>query len=372
MSKHCENDFFQNMCLHAGVALIATDEHLRIRFWNPAATRMLGGSAETMTSQPIFSIVPAERRELAKRLCHRALSHGEISELDFQHRNAVGEPVFLAVTISPIMNSHGHCIGVSVYVRDVTRRMMLERGVAQNQKMSALGSMAGQVAHHFNNVLGGIILQLDAAQHSEDPVSMARAMRATMAALTRANALTRGLLAFAEGDRSVSATGELDQIVRQYAGEIQPLLTTQNIRLELDLEPVEASFPTRPILNILECLVNNAREAMPQGGTLRIELQVFPGEPKAILRVADTGCGIAPEHLPRVFEPFFTTKSPDTPDCARHAGLGLAMVHGIVKEMGGSVTVGSSPQGGTVCSVILPIKTASRSAIPHLARSIRK
>lgn len=369
MPDHRENDFFQDMCLHAGVALIATDEQLRIRFWNPAASRMLGGSADTMLSQHIASIVPAERRELAERLCRRALTEGEISELDFQHRNAAGAQVILAVTISPIITPSGQRTGVSVYVRDVTRRMMLERGAAQNQKMSALGSMAGQVAHHFNNVLGGIILQLDAAQHSEDCAAMARAMRAALAALTRANALTQGLLAFAEGDRSVSSTGQLEQIVRQYAGEIGPLLNARNIRLELDLEPLDSLFPTRQILNILEYLTANAREAMPDGGTLRIELHLFPGESKAILRVADTGCGIAPEDLPRVFEPFFTTKSTDGADCTRHAGLGLAVVHGIVKEMGGSVTVGSSPQGGTVCSVILPLKTADRPLVPESAGS---
>jgi signal transduction histidine kinase len=82
---------------------------------------------------------------------------------------------------------------------------------------------------------------------------------------------------------------------------------------------------------------------------------LFPGEPKAVLRVADTGSGIEADHLHRVFEPFFTTKSENDPACSCHAGLGLAVVHGIVNQMGGSVTISSSPGEGTVCSVILPL-----------------
>ncbi|HOB73781.1 MAG TPA: ATP-binding protein [Phycisphaerae bacterium] len=363
------HQFFQDMCIHAGVALIATDEQLRIRFWNPAAARMLGGSAEAMLGQPIGSIVPAERRALAERLCSRALTHAETSELDFQYHNAAGEPMVVAVTISPVIDPNGRRTGVSVYVRDVTRRMILEREMAEHRKMSALGSMAGQVAHHFNNVLGGIITSLDFAQSSDEPDVLHRAMHTTISALTRANSITQGLLAFAEGYRGASAMSDVAELVGQFASELEPRLAAQNIRLELDIEAIEALLPARQMLTILENLTANAREAMPGGGTLRIELQLFPGEPKGILRVIDTGCGIPPEHLPRVFEPFFTTKdaqdSTSPPDRAAiqsggcstsHAGMGLAIVHGIVKEMGGSVTVSSRPGGGTACSVILPLK----------------
>jgi PAS domain S-box-containing protein len=355
MADPCDDHFFRDMCIHAGLALIATDEQLRIRFWNPAAGRMLGGSAEAMTGQAIWSIVPAERRELAERLCKRALSHGETSELDFQYRDPAGQPMFLAVTISPIIDSTQRRTGISVYVRDVTRRMTLERAMAESQKMSALGLMAGQVAHHFNNVLGGIITSLDFAQASDDPDVLRRAMRTTLSALTRANTLTQGLLAFAEGDRSASSLGNLGNMVRQYAAELESRLAAQNIRLEIDVEVFEALLPTRQVLTVLDNLVANAREAMPTGGMLRIELQLVPSEAKAILRVADTGAGIAPENLPRVFEPFFTTKGIGDPGCSPHAGLGLAVVHGIVNQMGGSVSVASAREAGTVCSVTLPL-----------------
>jgi PAS domain S-box-containing protein len=317
---------------------------------------MLGGSAQVMTGQPVWSIVPAERRELAERLCRRALAHGETSELDFQYRNAAGDPTFLAVTISPIIDSNSKRNGISVYVRDVTRRMTLERAMAESQKMSAMGAMAGQVAHHFNNVIGGIITSLDFAENSDDIDAMRRTMHSAVAALTRASALTQGLAAFAEGDPGSSSMGDLGAMVREYAAELEPKLAALHIRLELDLESFEAQLPARQVMTVLENLVANARESMPSGGTLRIELLLFPGEPKAVLRVADTGSGIEADHLHRVFEPFYTTKSENDPAGSSHAGLGLAVVHGIVNQMGGSVTISSSPGEGTVCSVILPLK----------------
>jgi signal transduction histidine kinase len=276
--------------------------------------------------------------------------------MEFQHRNPAGDPTWLAVTISPIIDPAGRRTGISVYVRDVTRRMDLERDMAQSQKMSALGALAGQVAHHFNNVLGGIITSLDfALQTGDDPDTLRRAMRTAVSSLTRASSLTQGLLVFAEGTPSDSTLGDLTETVRRFAAQLQPKLAAQDIRFELDLEPVHAWLPVKRIQIILENLTANSREAMPDGGALRIELRAVLDEPKAVLRVADTGCGICPEDLPRVFEPFFTTKCPEVCTSSPHAGLGLAVVHGIVKEMGGSVTLCSTQKDGTVCSVSLPL-----------------
>lgn len=355
MSDSCNDRFFHNLCRQAGLALIATDEQLNIRFWNDSAARMLGGSAEEMIGRPIASIVPDDRRELAERLCERTLTRGEIGELEFDYRNTLGDALCLAVTLSPITTEQSQRIGVSVFVRDVTRRMDLERSAAHQQKMAALGTMAGQVAHHFNNVLGGIITSLDFAQGHDNPDILRRAMRTAMTALSRANRLTQGLLAFAEGDRSECPLDDLSQVVQRFLVDLAPRLAEEQVRLETDVDPIKGLVPSRRVTTILEHLSANAREAMAEGGALRIELKPFGDEPKAILRVADTGCGITPENLPRVFEPFFTTKC-EQYDAAQHAGLGLAVVHGIVKEMGGSVSLCSTMSGGTVCSVVLPLK----------------
>ncbi len=350
MSGQEEDHFFDRLFLCAGVALIATDDQFRIRFWNDAASRLFGGSAATMLNEPIMSIVPGERRNVATRLFERAIHRGEVSEFEFSYGTS-GQPLYLAVTISPIIDRQGRHVGVSVFARDVSRRMEAERDLADERKMVALGSMAGAVAHHFNNVIGGIITSVDFAQSSDNPQTLRRALSTTISALTRANRLTLSLLAFAEGDRTECLTHDLNETVRQFVASLEPKLKDQNIKLETSLQPLQAMVPAKRILSILDGLTTNACEAMPEGGTLRIELA--QERQQILLRVIDTGQGIPAEDLPRVFEPFFTTKFNDAV-AGGHVGLGLAVVHGIVKELGGTVTLCSERPGGTICTVWLP------------------
>lgn len=352
MADQPSDQFFRDMCHHAGIALIATDAEFRIRFWNAAAGRVFGGSAETMLGQQITSVVPFERRELAVRLLERSLFKGEVSEFEFPHRSPTGDPIYLAVTISPIIEAGGERVGASVSVRNVTRRMELEREIGEANKMAALGSMAGEVAHHFNNVIGGIITSIDFVQNSDDVMMLRRVLKSTSASLARANQLIRSLLAFAEGDRSDSPSRDAAQTVLQFVERLGPPLEARGIRLETDLQPVPSLLPAKRVLTILERLTENACEAMPQGGVLRIEVAPGPDN-RIVIRVLDTGGGIAEEDLPHVFEPFFTTKAGST-GTGTHAGLGLAVVHGIVRELGGTVTIGPRPEGGTVSTVTLP------------------
>lgn len=353
MSNQNDENFYRHMCLSAGVALIATDEQFRITFWNSAAGRIFGGSAETSMGESIFSIVPYERRELALRLFERAMQKNEVSDFEFPHRNPLGQAMYLAVTISPINNECGKCVGVSVYVRDVTRRMELEREVAEAQKMSALGAMAGEVAHHFNNVIGGIITSIDFAQNSDNPNTLRRTLESTVAALSRASQLTLSLLAFAEGDHSDTLTRDLTDTVKQFVEDLDSRLAWKKIELQSDIQPVRAIMPVKRITTILEGVTANACEAMPNGGRLRIQL-LPDGPGQIVLQVTDTGSGIPEDDLPRVFEPFFTTKGDDPSAHHDHLGLGLAVVHGVVKDLGGSVALESAVGEGTTCRVTLP------------------
>lgn len=354
MAKQADDNFFKDLCLNAGVALIATDGDLRIRFWNPMASRLFGGSPESMVGQSISSIVPSDRRELATRLLERAIHKGEINEFEFHHRDPTGRPVYLAVTVSPIIDQDDGAPGASVCVRDVTRRMELEREMASTQKMSALGSMAGAVAHHFNNFLGGIITSIDFARHSDDPEVLRRALRTTASSLSRASDLTLRLLAFAEGAPADSDARDVAEVVEQFVTDVRPTLETHGCRVEAEIEPVHLALPARKILTILECITDNAREAMSDGGTVRFALRPAGGGREVLLCVGDTGIGVSEEDRPHVFEPFFTSKRGTTAAGVEHAGLGLAVVHGIVRDLGGHVSLTCPPEGGTVCTIRLP------------------
>jgi len=224
----------------------------------------------------------------------------------------------------------------------------------KSQRMSALGGMAGAVAHHFNNVLGGIITSIDFAQESDNPQTLRRVLKNTVAAVSRANKLTLGLLAFAEGDSTDPAAAEIHQTVRNFVNELLPRLKSRNIFLETDLSPVMAIMPVKRICTILDNLTANACEAMPSGG--RLTLQLVQEHKEIVLRVSDTGTGMPAEAANRLFEPFFTTKTGTSRD--DHIGLGLAVVHGLVRQLGGTADLTSKPSDGTTCTIRLPMPRA--------------
>ncbi len=253
---------------------------------------------------------------------------------------------------------------VLVSFLDVTDRRLLEEQLRQSQKMEALGQLAGSVAHDFNNLLTPILGYSEAIQLRAEPGSpLHEDLDEIRKAGERAAALTRQLLAFSRSqpvepvlvDVNAVVTG-LEKLLGHLAGP--------SVELRVRLAPVPGHVRADPGLlgQVLMNLVVNARDAMPDGGTLTIEtleveleddytrhhLDVAPG-PYVLISVSDTGTGMEPDVLPRIFEPFFTTKEP-----GRGTGLGLSTVYGIVKQSGGHIGVYSEPGRGSVFKVYLP------------------
>jgi PAS domain S-box-containing protein len=345
--------FFKWMCEQADVPLIATDDQLNIRFWNTAAARLFGQPVEVMIGQPVLSIVPPQRQALVQRLLERALRKGESREFEYEHKDLDGRAVFLAVTVSPIQDEQGQPLGVSIGAQDITRSIGVLRQFAEAQRMSALGMMAGAVAHHFNNLLGGVVTTLDFARSSSDPRVLHRYLRAASSALARATALTRNLLFFAEGEHDDSPQADISETVRGFIAEHEPQWAEHGVSVETDLQPTGAQVPVDRVVHIIDILATNACEAMPGGGRLRFEVS-RSGNGTVLLKVSDTGVGIPPEQIRQVFEPFFTTKRVLDASRPGHVGLGLAVVHGIVRDLGGTVCLESNSPEGTSCVVRLP------------------
>ena len=255
---------------------------------------------------------------------------------------------------------------------DVTQRTQMEQQLREAQRLKAVGQLTGGVAHDFNNLLTVITGNAEVlAEDLRAQPQLAALADMVVQAGQRAADLIQRLLAFAR--RQPLAPVAVD-VPRQLA-ELEPLLRRslgENIRIEValgeSLPPVmiDPAQLDNALLNV--CL--NARDAMPQGGTLSIEAQqrtldeaycrlhaeVAPGHYVAI-SVSDTGTGIAPEDLPHVFEPFFSTK----PD-GKGTGLGLAMVYGFVKQSGGHVAIYSEPGLGTTVTVYLPVAAHAQAA----------
>jgi PAS domain S-box-containing protein len=240
----------------------------------------------------------------------------------------------------------------------------MERKLRQAQRLEAMGTLAGGIAHDFNNILGAILGYGEMAQRSAPKGSrLARDLDNIIIAGERGRALVDRVLAF-----SRSAVGErvpvnVEGVVREVLHQVSAKLPG-GVRAQATLRAGKAAVlgDATQVHQVVANLATNAIQAMPGGGTLRVELGVeLVQSPRGatigavgtgehlVLTVADTGAGIAPGILDRIFDPFFTTKGVGT-----GTGLGLSLVHGIVTQLGGAIDVASSPGHGSTFTVYLP------------------
>jgi PAS domain S-box-containing protein len=350
-----------------------------ITTWNGGAERLFGYTANEMIGTLVDDATPgspfdggADLEELREKL------HSGVRPRPFETRmlRKDGTRADVSVATSPIADRTGQVIGVAGVIRDMTEQRLLEEQLAQSQKLEAIGSLAGGVAHDFNNALTIIRVTCEVVLKNLSDETLRQKMKQIDLAAEHAASLTRQLLAFSRQqvlqpeptdlNNAVEATLELAE---RLIGA--PITLTQH--LDNDLKPVhvDRSQLQQVILNL--CI--NARDAMPQGGTISIRTSnvvldevrasVHPdASPGAyvLLEVADTGVGMTAETSSRIFEPFFTTKG------SEGTGLGLSTVHGIVTQSGGHLSLHSEPGLGTTFKVFLPVATGSvRPAPPVLA-----
>ncbi|MDO9638643.1 MAG: ATP-binding protein [Pseudotabrizicola sp.] len=292
-------------------------------------------------------------------------------------RARVGQPdAFHQVTLRRYVD-HGRP-GVMAVVQDATAMKRLEAQFVQSQKMQAIGQLAGGIAHDFNNLLTAISGHCDLLllRHSKEDQDFADLVQIHQNA-NRAAALVGQLLAFSRKQTLKPERIDLREVLSDMTHLLNRLVG-EKIQLHLahatDLGLIRAD--KRQLEQVLMNLVVNARDAMAEGGTIRVETEaltlhdelrrdraVVPAGDYATIRVVDTGTGIAPERLDKIFEPFFTTKQP-----GEGTGLGLSTVYGIVKQSGGFVFVDSTPGEGTVFHLYFPIHDAADEDIPEPAR----
>jgi len=353
-TSHWESgDFFRRLCEHAPVALIATDERVDVRHCNAAAAELIGRPAEEIIGRPLVEIVPEARRKLLARLLERTVGRAERSELELRAAGPDGRERQLLVVLSAVPAPAGGAGGVAAWIVDETHRKELAERLVRAEKMASLGTLAGGVAHHFNNILGGVATFADFALSSGEPDAMRRALQMAAEAAARAARITQSLLTFAEGDHRRRDLADLTEVVLTFAHLIERPLEEKHIRLHLDLRPVPVvAVESNRMHQVLGNLLTNAEDAMPTGGT--ITLVTHATDQEVMLTFADTGCGISPEHQALVFEPFFTTKGLLAGGDRANPGLGLSIVHGLVQEMGGRVELHSEMGRGTSFTIAFP------------------
>jgi PAS domain S-box-containing protein len=365
---------------------------------------MLGYSQAELVGHPVWEFYPTPSAEAPLHYLDK-LMRGEVEsyhrEQRFRRRD--GREIEVQLTASLIRDERGAPEYGICMMEDITARHQLEAQLQQAQKMEAVGRFAGGIAHDFNNTLAAIaayaqILHDDLAPDDPRRQDAEEILKAT----TRASGLTRQILTFSRRRVVEREHLDLSAIVAEFETLLRPLLPA-SIRLETRIPrtPIVIHADRTQIEQVLMNLALNARDAMPEGGTLRIELGVRDTQPashaghathdathdathntsprddaarhvrEAMLIVADTGIGMTDDVRARLFEPFFTTKQEGS-----GTGLGLATVYAIARQAGGTVTVDSHPGAGSRFTVSLPVADApcprgasASGAASHAART---
>jgi PAS domain S-box-containing protein len=326
---------------------------------NSAASLALGYTARELAGVRLDDLLSPESSALWQKL-EPALSRGaKLKDQPLRLRAKEGAAIEVSASAAPA----GASGRVWLSMRDLTELNELDRQLRQSQKLEVLGALAGGIAHDFNNVLGGILGYASLLRtFLKDRPTAAKYVETIERAAVRGAELTGRLLSASRKSTGQLLPVNLNQVVEETL-ELLAHTLPKGIRIEKRLDPslrlmmADASQLQQIVLNL--CV--NARDAMPQGGLLRVSTRLLGRPPageagksgrRVELSVEDTGVGMDAKTLARLFEPFFSTKGEGG------TGLGLSVVYGIVKSLGGEVCVKSSPGSGARFEVVLPCRSA--------------
>jgi len=345
--------------------VVITDRDGRIEYVNPAFEKLTGYSREEACGQTPRLLKSGEQSPETYHEMWKTILSGNVFRGILVNRKKNGELYYIEESISPVRDGGGQITHFISNGRDLTDRLRLEAQLLQAQKMDAVGRLAGGVAHDFNNLLTIITSYSELALDTVPKSSPLEAkLQEILLAARRAAELTRQLLAFSRKQPQALRVVELNPVVAGIAKTL-PRLIGEDIQFSFisgDSVGCVRADPMK-IEQIVMNLSANARDAMPQGGHLRIETSSLhldeayiqdkpakiPAGEYALITVSDDGAGIPREDLPHIFEPFYTTKP-----SGKGTGLGLATVYGIVKQNKGFIWVYSEPASGTVFKIYLP------------------
>ena len=367
--------------------IILRDSGNVIRYWNRAATDTYGFSPEEATGHTADELLktryPVPNETLWDELTRTGRWEGELI-----HTRRDGKQILVASRWAVQRRHDGSIESILETNNDITERRRaeddrkrLEASLLQAQKLEAMGTLAGGVAHDFNNVLGAVLGYGELAQSAApEGSSLRRYVDNMMSAGQRAKSLVERILAFSRSGVGPRTSVHVQSVVTE-ALECLAASLPENIQLVTDLHAGNAALTGDPtqIHQVVLNLCTNAIHAMKDGGTLNIGLDTFPLEsdrtvvtgtlvPAEYIRlvVRDTGAGIEPELQARVFDPFFTTKGVGV-----GTGLGLSLVHGIVTDLGGGVDMTSEVDRGTTFTIYLPRQGSVAPVVPETETTAR-
>ncbi|HTQ31860.1 MAG TPA: PAS domain S-box protein [Opitutaceae bacterium] len=357
-------------------SVVTVDPDGMVQFINHAAETLIGWTDGGGVGRKIGEVCVLHHektRALLAAPVTAALAEDRVIELppNTALMNRSGQSCLIEGRCAPMHDLTGRAVGVVLVFRDVTERARLELEMQRTTKLESIGILAGGIAHDFNNILTVVMGHLAlAALDAQSAGTSGRWLEEAERGVLRARDLTQQLLTFAKGGEPVRAAVRLPEVVHEAA---QFALHGSKVRCDFQAVPDlwAADVDKSQIGQVVQNLVINAVQAMPDGGVIQISLgnEAIPAKSGGALvagdylkiSVADTGTGIRPELLPRIFEPYFTTK-------ISGSGLGLATVYSIIKKHYGHIEVDSALGKGTTFHFWLPA-AQSRPVEPDTVRS---
>ena len=378
-------DRFVAVTESASDAIVSTDASGMVIFWNRSAESIFGYAEQDVIGSSIVAMLDETCHDAYRTKLQQIKQGTNASSDAMMEATGIrkdGSRFPMELSLSSWMA--GDAVNFTAIVRDISERKRAEVALRdrevelrQAQKMEAIGRLAGGVAHDFNNLLTAIQgygeLVLQSLGNAEAEAARRADVLQILKAAESAGSLTRQLLAFSRKQVLAPQVVSLDEIVRGTEKMLRRLIG-EHIELQVRSAPEPWCVMADPgqLEQVVMNLSLNARDAMSVGGrlTIGVENTSADGADAVVLTVTDTGCGMDEATLSHIFEPFFTTKEE-----GRGTGLGLAMVHGIVEQSGGSIAVQSVPGQGTTFRVSFPRAYEKPAVIqvdaPQLARSVR-
>ena len=351
-----------------GDGVIATDLSGKITLINGAAEQITGWKENSALDQNltnVLSLTTKDNGNLPLNLLQQVKRTGAPYHRQEQVsiRTKDGEEKIIADSAAPIQGQDGKMIGIIIVIRDVTEKVRTSKELETAQKLESIGLLAGGIAHDFNNLLTAIYGNISLAKmYPDDQHKVFHYLDKTENSLSQAKGLTQQLLTFAKGGAPVKQLANIGTLLEEVA---KFSLRGSKIHLQVKLanDLWSASIDTGQFSQVINNLVINANQAMPDGGTLTIKAENIFSSPKGMppgrqkdpyikISVADQGIGISEKHLDKIFDPYFTTKH-------EGSGLGLATVYSIIKNHHGRIQVQSTLGTGTTFTIFLP---AAKSA----------
>lgn len=352
-----------------GDGVIVTDTEGSIVMQNSKAEELTGWSEKESIGLPVsevFHIFDSQSREPVDNPVLKAVSTGNLYTLPSTtlliSRN--NQERIITDSAAPIKDKQGNIIGVVLVFRDITEKRKLDQELYKLDKMDSIGLLAGGIAHDFNNLLAGILNNVSLAKISSDKNKIVTEyLTNAEQGIMRAKDLTSQLLIFSKGGTPVKEITSIKNIITETASFI---LSGSNSICEFDIPDQISAVEVDPgqISQVINNLVLNADQAMPDGGKInisaenvRINQSSLPLKPGNYVKISviDEGVGIHQKHLNRLFDPFYTTKQ-------KGSGLGLAISFKIIKNHNGHLSVYSEPGKGSVFQIYIPAAKKAEQA----------